>query len=76
MKKNISEGFKFPSDCPLDEKEKNDLLAKSRGHGGRSSPFALCRQSKWIECPGRIHLKCFALAGGQQKKMIQESSLN
>lgn len=67
MKKNISEGFKFPSECPLNQKEKTELLDKFRKQAGKLGPFALCKQSKWIDCPGRVHLECFAL-GGQQKK--------
>lgn len=76
MKKNISEGFEYPAECPLSKKEKVALLTKFRRHGRTRSFFSLCERSKWIDCPGRIHLECFVLAGGQQKKMIQESSQN
>ena len=71
MKKNISEGFKFPAECLLKEKGKSRLLEKSKGQGGGGSPFLLCE--KWKECPRRAHLECFDLYRGQQKKMIQES---
>ena len=74
MKKINLEGFKRPLGCPLSQKAVAKMLEKFRKKSGKISPFDLCGQSQWINCPLRVHWECFDLAERQQKQSTSKLS--